>query len=256
MLIVLTNMPSRLRSFFLLLILLVPEIGQTETVQLAVAANFTDVTQKIVPLFEQQTGHSVKVSFGSTGKLYAQIMHGAPFDIFLAADEARPLRLEEEGLAVAGSRFTYARGRLVLWSADPHLFKDGEVFLRQGKFKRLAIANPLTAPYGVAAQQVLQHLGIWETVSAKLVRGDSIAQTFQFTATGNAELGLLAGSQVNAWPQPGSLWSIPEEIHQSISQQAVLLKRGEQNVAAQAFLQFLQSNKGRTMIRDFGYAVE
>jgi molybdate transport system substrate-binding protein len=241
---------------FLLLMFLLPTVGQTETVQLAVAANFTDVTQKIVPLFEQQTGHTIKVSFGSTGKLYAQIVHGAPFDVFLAADKVRPRRLEEEGQVVAGSRFTYARGRLVLWSADAHLFKDGESFLRQGKFHRLAIANPLTAPYGAAAQQVLQQLGIWEAVSAKLVRGDSIAQTFQFTATGNAELGLLAASQVKAWPQPGSIWSIPEEFYQPISQQAVLLKRGAQNAAAQAFLQFLQGKKARTMIQDFGYAVE
>jgi molybdate transport system substrate-binding protein len=242
----------------LLVMILAPAVGQTETetVRLAVAANFTDVSHVIVPLFEQQSGHTAKVSFGSTGKLYAQIVHGAPFDLFLAADEAQPRRLEEEGRAVAGSRFTYARGRLVLWSAKPELFTDGEDFLRRGDFRRLAIANPNTAPYGAAAQQLLQRLGVWEALSAKLVRGESIAQAFQFTATGNAELGLVAASQVKAWSQPGSLWPIPETMHQPITQQAVLLRRGEQNVAALAFMQFLQGSEARTIIQDHGYAVE
>ncbi|MEN8169655.1 MAG: molybdate ABC transporter substrate-binding protein [Pseudomonadota bacterium] len=245
--------------FLIILILtsiLLPAAGKSETLHLAVAANFTDVTRIVVPLFEKHTDHNVKVSFGSTGKLYAQIVHGAPFDIFLAADEARPRRLAEEGYAVKGSGFTYARGRLVLWSADKNLFNKGEAFLRDDSFRKLAIANPSTAPYGLAAQQVLQHLGIWEALSAKLVRGDSISQAFQFTATGNAELGLVAASQVKAWPQPGSQWVIPDDYYQPISQQAVLLKRGEQNAAAVAFISFLRSNEARTIIRDYGYAVE
>ena len=249
-----TNIPFHAVLFIALCF--IPASGNTETLRLAVAANFTDVTRVIVPRFEQASGHTVKVSFGSTGKLYAQTIHGAPFDLFLAADAERPRRLVEEGLAVKGSRFTYARGRLVLWSADKDRFKDGEAFLLNGDFKRLAIANPKTAPYGVAAQQVLQHLGLWQEISKKLVRGDSIAQTFQFTATANAELGLVAASQVKGWSKPGSLWVIPNDYYQPISQQAVLLNRGAQNEAALAFLQFLKSDAVRATIREHGYGVE
>ena len=253
---VLANTNISFRVFLYIALLFLSAAAKAETLRLAVAANFTEVTRVIVPRFERASGHQVKVSFGSTGKLYAQTVHGAPFDVFLAADEARPRRLMEEGLAVKGSRFTYARGRLVLWSADDALFKQGETFLARGNFRRLAIANPKTAPYGVAAQQVLQHLGVWETVASRLVRGDSIAQTFQFTATANAQLGLVAASQVKAWKHPGSLWSIPDDYYQPISQQAVLLTRGEQNIAALAFLKFLKSDAVRAIIRDHGYAVE
>ncbi len=237
-------------------LLLFPFASHSETLRLAVAANFTDTTRTLVSRFEEQTGHTVKTSFGSTGKLYAQIVHGAPFDIFLAADMARPARLVEEGQALKGSRFTYARGRLVLWSADEKLFDDGRVYLKRGNFQRLAIANPKTAPYGLAAQQLLNHLGVWESLTGKLVRGDSIAQTFQFTATGNAEAGLVAASQVKAWPHKGSRWEVPQAYYPPISQQAVLLKQGAGNTAAQAFIQFLQSSEAKALIRDFGYAVE
>ncbi len=238
------------------MLLLTPLVAQSETVRIAVAANFTDATGRIVSQFEQRSGHQVKVSFGSTGKLYAQIIHGAPFDIFLAADEQRPVRLSEEGLAVANSRFTYARGKLLLWSADVERLEDGKAYLINGDYRRLAIANPKTAPYGLAAQQVLQHMGIWQSLSTRLVRGDSIAQTFQFTATGNAQLGLVAASQIKAWPHPGSQWLIPENYYRPILQQAVLLQRGEENAAAQAFIQFLKSSEAKTIIRDSGYAVE
>jgi molybdate transport system substrate-binding protein len=244
------------RSLLLLSLFLLPLISYSETLRIAVAANFTGATQELVSRFEQRSGHELKVSFGSTGKLYAQITHGAPFALFLAADEARPARLIQEGLAVAGSRTTYARGRLVLWSADEKRITEGADELRQGAFRRLAIANPQTAPYGLAAQQVLQHLGLWNQLSGALVRGDSIAQTFQFTATGNAELGLVAASQVKAWPHKGSLWEIPQGYYQSIAQQVVLLKHGEESDAAKDFLQFLQSDEARAVIRDFGYAVE
>ncbi len=253
---VLANTNISFRGFLYLALLFLPAAAKAETLRLAVAANFTDVTRVLVPRFEQASGHQVKVSFGSTGKLYAQTLHGAPFDVFLAADEARPRRLVEEGLAVKGTRFTYARGRLVLWSADEERFDDGKTFLIHGNFRRLAIANPQTAPYGVAARQVLQHLGVWESVSKKLVRGDSIAQTFQFTATANAQLGLVAASQVKAWKQTGSLWSIPDAYYQPISQQAVLLKKGENNHAALAFLEFLRTDPVKATIRDHGYAVE
>ena len=215
----------RLFNLFLLLTLLthVPALS-AESLRIAVAANFTDATIQLVTRFEKQSGHSVKVSYGSTGKLFAQIKHGAPFDIFLAADKERPKRLVEEGDAVAGSRFTYAQGRLVLWSADAGRFEDGEGYLRQGNIQRLAIANPQTAPYGLAAQQVLQRLGSWKLLSPRLVRGDSIAQTFQFTATGNAAAGLVAASQVQAWPHKGAVWGVPQNYYDPISQQAVLLK--------------------------------
>ena len=244
------------RNLVLLTLLLFPLCSYSGTLRIAVAANFTDAMMELVPLFEQRSGHGVKVSFGSTGKLYAQITHGAPFEVFLAADEARPGRLVREKLALAESRMTYARGRLVLWSADKNRISDGEATLRNGDYRRLAIANPKTAPYGLAAQQVLQRLGLWEQVSGKLVRGDSIAQTFQFTATGNAELGLVAASQERAWPHKGSLWEIPDNYYQPIAQQAVLLKRGAQSAAARAFMQFLASDEARSVIRDFGYAVE
>jgi molybdate transport system substrate-binding protein len=226
-------------------------------VSIAVAANFTDATRQIVPLFEQATGHNVKVSFGSTGKLYAQIENGAPFEVFLAADTKRPIKAEQAGLAVTGSRFVYAQGRLVLWSSKPGLFSDGEAYLKTAGMARLAMANPKTAPYGLAAQQVMEHLGIWSQLQPKLVRGDSIAQTFQFVATGNAEAGFVAYSQVKAWPRTaGSEWVIPAAYYAPINQAAVLLKKGAANPAAQAFLDFLKGDAARKVIARFGYGVE
>lgn len=226
-------------------------------VSVAVAANFTDATRDIVPLFEAATGHTAKVSFGSTGKLYAQIEHGAPFEVFLAADVRRPQKAVAEGLAVADSRFTYARGKLALWSAKQGVADRGESLLEAGDFNRVAIANPKTAPYGLAARQVMEHLGVWQALKPKVVRGDSIAQTFQFVATGNAEAGFVAFSQVKAWGgAPGSLWAIPEGYYQPIEQQAVLLHKGRENPAAQAFLQFLKSDEARAVITGYGYGVE
>ncbi|WP_075184601.1 molybdate ABC transporter substrate-binding protein [Teredinibacter haidensis] len=236
--------------------LLTGQAFAAETI-IAVAANFTDAMRNIVPLFEQSTGHSVKVSFGSTGKLFSQIENGAPFDVFLAADTKRPSKAEEKMLAVKGTRFTYARGKLVLWSAIPGLFNDGEAYLKKGDFKRIAIANPKTAPYGLAAQQVLEYLSIWNVLQRKLVRGDSIAQTFQFTATRNAEIGFVALSQVKSWRgKPGSFWEIPESGYAPIAQQAVLLKKGEKNTAAKAFLEFLKEAKAQAVIARLGYGVE
>jgi molybdate transport system substrate-binding protein len=224
--------------------------------RLAVAANFTDVSRELISLFEKQSAHRVKASYGSTGKLYAQIINGAPFELFLAADSERPARLEEEGMAVAGSRFIYASGKLVLWSADATLFNDGEQFLQDGDYRRLALANPNTAPYGEAARQVLQRLGLWQQLQGRMVFGDSISQTFQFTATGNAQLGFVAASQAKAWPRTVSLWAIPDDYYQPIAQQAVLLKRGEKSAAAIAFVEFLKSEAVKQRIRDHGYAVE
>jgi molybdate transport system substrate-binding protein len=230
---------------------------QAGELSVAVAANFTDATRDIVPLFEKATGHSVKVSFGSTGKLYAQIEHGAPFEVFLAADSKRPKRTESRGLAVPGSRFTYAMGKLALWSPQADAFSDAEAYLKRGSFRRAAIANPKTAPYGLAAKQVMEYLDVWNTLKPKLVRGDSIAQTFQFTATGNAEVGFVALSQVTAWNKSeGTMWAIPQAYYAPIEQQAVLLKRGSDNPAAKAFLDFLKSDEARAVITGYGYGVE
>ncbi len=228
-----------------------------DELSVAVAANFTDATRDILPLFEKATGHTVKVSFGSTGKLYSQIEHGAPFVVFLAADSKRPKKAEAEGLAVEGSRFTYAMGKLALWSPTSALFDDAEAYLKTAGFNRAAMANPKTAPYGLAAQQVLEHLGIWSKVKGKLVQGDSIAQTFQFVATGNAEVGFVALSQVKAWKESeGSVWEIPQTYYAPIEQQAVLLKKGSDNPAAKAFLDFLKSDQARAVIIGYGYGVE
>jgi molybdate transport system substrate-binding protein len=228
-----------------------------EEVRIAVAANFTDVTRQIAPLFEQATGHTTRISYGSTGMLFSQIENGAPFDLYLAADIRRPVQAEAAGLAVPGSRFIYARGKLVLWSANQGAFEAGESFLKQGEYAHAAIANPETAPYGLAARQVMEHLGVWQTLQPRLVRGDSIAQTFQFVATGNADIGFVACSQVKAWQKtPGTTWEIPADYYDPIDQAAVLLKRGENNPAALAFLGFLKRDSTRAVIERFGYGVE
>ncbi len=228
-----------------------------DEVSVAVAANFTDATRRLAPLFEQATGHRLKISYGSTGKLYAQIENGAPFEVFLAADTARPLKAEQAGLAVSGSHFIYARGRLVLWSAKAGLFDAGETYLKNAGFAHLAMANPKTAPYGHAARQVLEQLGLWSALQSELVRGDSIAQTFQFVATGNAEAGFVAYSQVKGWPgEAGSLWLIPQAYYTPIEQAAVLLRRGAANPGAQAFLDFIQGTVARQVIEGYGYGVD
>lgn len=226
-----------------------------DQVSAAVAANFTDVTRQLAPLFERATGHTLVPSFGSTGKLAAQIEHGAPYQLFLSADSERPAALEEEGLAVAGTRFVYAVGRLVLWSPTPGA--ASEQALRDGGFAHLAIANPKTAPYGRAAQQVMEGLGVLGSLRPRLVTGDSIAQTFQFVATSNAELGFVALSQVLALPEAGrgSVWLPPAGAYEPIEQGAVLLTKGEQSAAARAFLEFLRGAEAREVIRSLGYGV-
>ncbi|MCG8486263.1 MAG: molybdate ABC transporter substrate-binding protein [Chromatiales bacterium] len=230
---------------------------EAEEVKLAIAANFTDVASVLAERFEQQTGHTTKISYGSTGKLYSQIEHGAPFEVFLAADRERPEKAENEGLAIAGSGFVYAQGKLVLWSLKSALFEQGERYLNRGDFRHLAIANPKTAPYGMAAQQVMQHLGLLEQIRPKLVQGDSIAQTFQFVATGNADAGFVALTQIKAWQgKSGTLWEIPSGYYAPIDQAAVLLKKGRHNPAAHAFLDFLKSGEAKQLIQAYGYGVE
>ncbi len=226
-----------------------------ESLHLAVAANFTAAARELAPLFERESGHTIKLSYGSTGKLYAQIAHGAPFELFLAADAERPQRAEAEGLAVAGSRFTYAIGRLALWSPEPGRFDDGEAYLKAGGISRAAMANPKTAPYGRAAREVMERLGVWSEMRPKMVRGDSIAQTFQFSASGNVDVGFVAYSQVKAWSGEGSVWLIPQDYYAPIAQQAVLLKKGEHNPAAIAFVEFLKGATAREVIAGYGYGL-
>ncbi len=226
---------------------------------IAVAANFAEVTEKLEAAFETATEHTVTFTTGSTGKLYAQIKQGAPFDILMAADQARPERLEAEGDAVRGSRFTYAVGQLVLWSRDTERISgDGIAFLEAGDFARLAIANPNLAPYGLAAKQALEHFGLWDALRPKLVMGQNIGQTFSMVATGNAQLGLVAKSYaVSARNQtPGSGWDVPAEAHEPIRQDAVILKRAADNPAARAFADFLRSDAAREVITRFGYMVD
>lgn len=220
-------------------------------VQVAVAANFITAATRIGELFEQATGHRVVYSVGSTGQLYAQITQGAPYDVFLAADRARPQRAVDEGLGVAGSRFTYAVGRLVLFSRDVHRVQDAAA-LRAPDLTRVAIANAAIAPYGAAAVATLRSLGDYERLAARLVRGQNVAQVYQFVATGNAELGLVALSQVVGHGQ-GSRWLVPQHLHPPIAQDAVLLRRGAENPAARAFVDYLRSPEVRTVVSSYGY---
>lgn len=221
----------------------------------AVAANFTAPAQKLATLFAQETGHTVRFSFGSTGKLYAQIVNGAPFEVFLAADEERPRRLAEEGLGISESRFPYAFGRLVLYSPQAGLVDSEGKVLEQGNFRRLAIANAATAPYGKATEEVLRQRGLLAALQSKLVRGENISQALQFVKSGNAELGFVALSQV-LQAQEGSTWVVPPSLHSPIRQDSILLNKGSLNPAAQAFVQFLRSPKARQLIEDFGYGLE
>jgi molybdate transport system substrate-binding protein len=214
--------------------------------QVAVAANFASPAKKLAELFTQRTGQRLSLSSGSTGKFYAQIKSGAPFDALLSADEETPRRLEAEKLAVAGSRFTYAVGRLVLWS--PKTDAVGEPVLRAGRFSRLAIANPRLAPYGAAAKETLEKLGLWQRVQPKLVRGENIAQAYQFVSSGNADLGFVALSQLTE--AAGARWLVPEHFHAPLRQDAVLLR---ENTAARAFLDYLRSPPARERIRSYGY---
>ncbi len=224
-------------------------------VSVAVAANFTAPMQKIAAAFEQDTGHKALLSFGSTGRFYAQVKNGAPFQVLLAADAETPARLEHEGHGVPGTRFTYAIGKLVLWSREPgRVDGQGEV-LKGAKFDRLAIADPKLAPYGAAAVEVLNRLGLMSALAPRLVQGENIAQAYQFVATGNAELGFVALSQVFADGRltQGSAWRVPAELYTPIRQDAQLLATGKDNPAAAALLAYLRSDKARTLIRSFGY---
>ncbi|AMK77928.1 MULTISPECIES: molybdate ABC transporter substrate-binding protein [Methylomonas] len=232
-------------------------VVQAETTLVAVAANFTKPMTEIAEAFEKTTGHSAKLSFGSSGKFVAQFENGAPFEVFLSADDKSPLKLEQSGLAVAGTRFTYAIGKLVLWSITPGYVDEQGQILSKGGFKHLALADPKLAPYGAAAVEVLKNQGLLEKLQPLFVQGENIAQTHQFISTGNAELGFVALSQVieNGKIGSGSGWIVPKNLHGPILQDAVLLKTGAENPAAQALLEFLKSPPALAIIEKYGYAL-
>lgn len=224
-------------------------------VTVAVAANFAAPMQKIAPLFEKDTGHKAIVSLGSTGGFYAQIKNGGPFHVLLSADDETPLKLEKENLAVSGTRFAYATGKLVLWSKQAGFVDDKGDVLRSGQFKRLAIANPKLAPYGAAALETLHKLELVQGLQTKFVQGENIAQAFQFVNTENAQLGFVALSQVYADGKlsSGSAWIVPSHFHKPIQQDAVLLMAGKNNIAATALLAYLRTDKAKAIIRSHGY---
>ena len=224
----------------------------------AVAANFMAPMKRIAQDFERDTGHKLTLAFGATGQFYAQIRHGAPFAVLLSADDETPLKLEKEGLGVPGSRWTYAIGKLVLWSKKPGFVDaQGEV-LRQGGFEKIAMANPKLSPYGAAALQVLDHMGLRERTAAKMVQGSNITQTFQFVSSENAQLGFIALSQVieNGKLKQGSAWLVPSAMHAPLQQDALLLNPGKDNAAAVAFLKYLQGDQAKAVIRAFGYELQ
>lgn len=232
----------------------VPAAALAAATQVAVAANFTEPAKEIAAAFEKATGNTAVLSFGSSGAFYTQMSHGAPFEVFLSADADRPKKAEQDGLSVPGSRFTYAIGRLVLYSATPGLVDDQGAVLKAGKFAHLSIAEPTAAPYGVAAVQTLQKLKLYDALTPKIVKGSSITQAYQFVATGAAELGFVAQSQVINVPG-GSRWLVPAKDHKPIDQQAVLLKMGAKNPAAAAFVRFLKGREAIAIIKRYGYEI-
>ena len=237
--------------------LLMGSSAMAGTVQVAVASNFIGAMEELVPAFQKGSGHQVAVVPGSTGKFYSQIQSGAPFEVLLSADQATPTKLEKEGLAVEGTQFSYAEGQLVLWSETPGFIDDGEKLLKAGRFKHLSLANPKTAPYGAAAMEVIHHLGLERVIESKTVLGENIAQAHQFVATQNAELGFVAMSQVYKGGRltSGSGWVVPKSLYSPILQDAVLLKRGEKNEAAQAFLAFLKTPEAKVIMIQLGYEI-
>lgn len=222
--------------------------------QVAVAANFTEPAKAIAVAFKARTGHTATLSFGASGQFYTQIAHGAPYEVFLSADAERPLKAEKEGLGVPGARFTYAVGRLVLYSKTPGLVDAKGAVLGSDRFEKLAIADPTAAPYGEAAVETMRKLKVYDALAPKIVKGASIAQAYQYVATGNAELGFVALSQVIDEPG-GSRWLVPAADHAQIQQQAVLLRTGEKNPAAKAFMSFLKSPAAVAIIKRYGYEV-
>ena len=239
-------------------LLLATGLVQADEVSVAVAANFTGPMKKISAEFEKTSGHKVALSFGSTGKFYAQVKAGAPFEVLLAADDEIPGKMEQEGLAVKDSRFTYAIGKLVLWSAKEAIVDGNGDILKRGSFDHIAVANPKLAPYGAAGVQTLQALGVHDAIAPKLVQGENIAQTYQFIATGNAQLGFVALSQVigeDGKVKSGSAWIVPEKYYTRIRQDAVLLNKGKNKTAAIELLKFLKTPYAARIIQSYGYGL-
>ena len=252
-----TSRASRFAPAALMSLVAVCTVGsaQAEEVQVAVAANFTAPLQAIAADFEKDTGHKLIAAYGATGQFYAQIKNGAPFEVFLSADDSTPQKLENEGDTVKGSRFTYAIGTLALWSAkDGYVDNQGKV-LSDNQYQHLAIANPKAAPYGLAATQVLARLGLTDQVKAKIVEGQNITQAYQFVSTGNAELGFVALSQVykDGKVSGGSAWIVPGDMHDPIKQDAVILNKGKDNPAAKALVDYLKGPKAAAVIKSYGY---
>ena len=229
--------------------------AQADEVQVAVAANFTAPIQAIAADFEKDTGHKLIAAYGATGQFYTQIKNGAPFEVFLSADDTTPEKLEREGDTVKGSRFTYAVGTLALWSAKGgYVDTKGEV-LKKNEYQHLSIANPKAAPYGLAATQVLEKLKLTEATKAKIVEGQNITQAYQFVSTGNAELGFVALSQIykEGKVTSGSAWIVPASLHDPIKQDAVILNKGKDNAAAKALVEYLKGPKAAAVIKSYGY---
>lgn len=224
---------------------------------LAVAANFTAPMEQLKPLFEKASGHKLIISYGTVGKFYAQIKNGAPFELLISADDETPIRLEKDGLALPETRFTYAIGKLMLWSTKPGLVDAKGEVLKQAEFKRLAIASPKLAVYGAAGVEVMKKLGVYEQLQSKLVFGENISQTYQFVATANADLGFVALSQIykNGSYAAGSHWQVPANLYPQIRQDAVLLTRGKDNPAGRALLTFLKTQETKKIIRSYGYDI-
>jgi len=246
--------PSRLLSLVLVGLFAASSVAQADEVSVAVAANFTAPMQQIAVLFEKDTGHKVVAAFGATGKFYAQIKNGAPFEVLLTADDETPTKLIKENAAVAGSQATYAIGKLVLWSAKPGYVDGGGEVLKNAGIEHLAIANPKIAPYGAAAVEVMKALGAYDGLQAKIVTGESIAQTYQFISSGNAQLGFVALSQVlKDGKIEGSSWVVPAKLYAQIRQDGVILEKGRGKPAAEALLKYLKSDKAIAIIKSFGY---
>jgi len=233
-------------------------VAHAAEVQVAVAANFSGPFEKIAAEFAAETGHKAIVAVGATGKFYTQIKSGAPFEVLLSADDETPRKLIVEGDAVTGSQFTYAKGKLVLWSAKPGLVDEKGTALLRDDIAHIALANPKLAPYGLAAEETLKAGKIYDALKAKLVMGESITQAYQFVATGNAEIGFVALSQIAAPGKvmEGSAWIVPANLYSPILQDAVLLKKGEANPAAAALLKFLKGEKARAVIKSYGYELQ
>lgn len=231
-------------------------LARADAVPVAVAANFLLPMQQIAIAFEKETGHRVQAAFGSTGKFYAQIRNGAPFELLLAADEATPQRLVSEGAALADTLRVYAVGRLVLWSAQPGLVDSAGAVLQQGRFRHLALADPKLAPYGAAGLETMKALGVHGALQDRLVVGESIAQAYQFVASGNAELGFVALSQVlGNGKADGAYWLVPQRLYSPIRQSAVVLAPGRGHAACLALLNYLQSDPARAIIASYGYSL-